>query len=818
VPENPALPIDDVLDEISHHLETGNRLVLAAPPGAGKTTKVPLHLLDAAWLDGKKIIMLEPRRIAARRAAERMASLLGEKVGETVGLRSRLDTRVGPQTRIEVVTEGVFTNLITRNAELPGIGAVLFDEFHERSLDADLGLALLCETQDYLNDELRMVVMSATLDVEKIAGFLKARVVQSDGRAFPVETRYLGRTQDRLEDQMARAIHKALIAETGSVLAFLPGAAEINRVAERLSDLPSDTLVCRLYGALPPKEQDDAIRPAPDGQRKVVLSTDIAESSLTIEGVRVVVDSGLARVPVYSPNSLGSALSTVKASIANVDQRRGRAGRTEPGVCYRLWHEEENRGLPKSPTPEIINSDLSGALLRLIEWGDYDLMDLNLPDLPPRGHFAAAFDMLVALGYIKADNPNQLTDRGGAAARMPLHPRLSALIVAADSDGEKALAAQMSAMLSEQGMGGNSDDLVIRVSSFERDGSKRANALKAKSKKWSGVNATPSGDPAMLLAKAWPDRIARARKGDPKRFQLAAGGGARLSENSSHQGSDWLVICETGGQTSNEPIIRLAGSLDERLVRKILSESKRDYADYDPKSGKVRARRQKTLGEIVLSETPLTKPDKSVIAQAVVRAVQENGLSVLPGYEALKTHMSRLAFYYRTYPENAPATGQTAAELEAGLLETASGWLHVLITDKGLNGIEAGPMRKFFEDGLDWQLRQTIQAAMPAKWQAPSGRTFAIDYDDEKAPLVSARVQDFYGLKSHPTICDGRVPITISLLSPAQRPVAITKDLPGFWVGGYADMRKDMKGRYPKHDWPEDPANAAPPAPRNRKS
>ena len=322
----------------------------------------------------------------------------------------------------------------------------------------------------------------------------------------------------------------------------------------------------------------------------------------------------------------------------------------------------------------------------------------------------------------------------------------------------------------------------------------------------------------MLLAKAWPDRIARARKGDPKRFQLAAGGGARLSENSSHQGSDWLVICETGGQTSNEPIIRLAGSLDERLVRKILSESKRDYADYDPKSGKVRARRQKTLGEIVLSETPLTKPDKSVIAQAVVRAVQENGLSVLPGYEALKTHMSRLAFYYRTYPENAPATGQTAAELEAGLLETASGWLHVLITDKGLNGIEAGPMRKFFEDGLDWQLRQTIQAAMPAKWQAPSGRTFAIDYDDEKAPLVSARVQDFYGLKSHPTICDGRVPITISLLSPAQRPVAITKDLPGFWVGGYADMRKDMKGRYPKHDWPEDPANAAPPAPRNRKS
>lgn len=816
MPENPALPIDDVLDEISHHLAVSNRLVLAAPPGAGKTTKVPLHLLNAPWLDGNKIIMLEPRRIAARRAAERMASMLGEKVGETVGVRSRLDTRVGPKTRIEVVTEGVFTNLITRNAELPGIGAVLFDEFHERSLDADLGLALTWQTQDYLNEDLRMVIMSATLDTDKIAGFLNAPIVESQGRAFPVDTRYLGRTQDRLEDQMAKAICKALAAESGSILAFLPGAAEINRVAECLSDLPSDTSVCRLYGALPPKEQDDAIRPTPDGKRKVVLSTDIAESSLTIEGVRVVVDGGLARVPVYSPNSLGSTLSTVKASLANVDQRRGRAGRTEPGVCYRLWHEEENRGLAKSPTPEILNTDLSGALLRLIEWGDHDLFDLNLPDLPPKGHFSAAFDMLVALGYIEADNPNQFTEKGAKAARMPLHPRLSALIVAADSDGEKTLAAQMAAMLSEQGMGGKSDDLTIRISHFQRDGSKRANALKAQAKRWSGVAAMPSSEPTSLLAKAWPDRIARARKIDPKRYQLASGGGARLPENSSHQGGDWLVIAETGGQSGNEPIIRLAGEIDERLVRNILTETERDYAEYDSNSGKVKARRQKTLGEVVLSETPLAKPENSVIAEAVIRAVEESGLAILPGFSALQKHVSQLAFYYSHYPEKAPDTGGSQKKLEAAALETAPGWLHLLITSHGLNGIEAGPLRKFFEDGLDWELRQHMQSALPSKWGAPSGRSFAINYEDEKSPLISARVQDLYGLKTHPTICEGRVPITLSLLSPAQRPVAITKDLPGFWAGGYADMRKDMKGRYPKHDWPEDPAHATPPAPRKR--
>lgn len=811
------LPIDDVLDEISAALKTGNRLVLAAPPGAGKTTKVPLHLLGSDWLGEKKIIMLEPRRIAARRAAERMASTLGERVGDTVGVRSRLDTRIGPKTKIEVVTEGVFTNLVTRDAELGDYGAVLFDEFHERSLDADIGLALAQQSQDYLNEDLRIVVMSATLDTEKVAGTLKAPVVQSEGRAYPVETRYLGRTQDRLEDQMAKAIRRALAAETGSILAFLPGAAEINRTAERLAGLSDDVMVCRLYGALPPKEQDDAIKPPPGEKRKVVLSTDIAESSLTIEGVRLVVDSGFARVPVYSPNSLGAMLSTVKASIANVDQRRGRAGRTEPGVCYRLWHEEENRGLPKAPTPELLNVDLSSALLRLIEWGDHNLYDLNLLDYPPRGHFAAALDMLKRLEFIDSGDPNTLTAKGQKASGMPLHPRLSALILAADSDGEKALAAQIAAMLSEQGAGGRSDDLSSRVSSFQRDGSKRANALKDQAKRWAGTKAVPSGHAANIIAKAWPDRIARRRKSDPKRYQLAGGGGVKLPDNFTLEGSEWIVVCETGGQSGNESLVRLAGALEERLGRSVLSETERDFAEFDPKSGKIKARRQKTLGEIVLSETPLSQPDNATIAGAVIRAVEENGLSSLPGYDTIKDHVSRLGFFYSAFPEKAPKTGGASEALEAELISSALDWLVPHIETHGLKGIEAGSLRRYLDDTFDWELRQALQTALPAKWQAPSGRNAAIDYVDEKAPLVSVRVQDLYGLKTHPTICDGRVPMTLSLLSPAQRPVAITKDLPGFWAGSYSDMRKDMKGRYPKHNWPEDPANATPPPPRNRK-
>ncbi len=803
------LPIDDVLTDISDALASGNRLALSAPPGAGKTTRVPLHLLKADWLGDQKIVMLEPRRIAARRAAEFMAKSLGEKVGETVGVRSRLDTRIGPKTRIEVVTEGVFTNLITRDPDLSGIGAVLFDEFHERSLDADLGLALALETQDALNDELRIVIMSATLDTTRVTQVTNAPLVQSDGRAHPVETKYLGRTQDRMEDQMARAIKKALAAETGSILAFLPGAAEINRTAERLSDLSDNILICPLYGALSPKEQDDAIRPAPAGKRKVVLATDIAESSLTIEGVRVVVDAGFARVPEYTPGSLGASLKTVKASLANVDQRRGRAGRTEPGVCYRLWHEEENRGLPKSVTPEILNADLSSMLLRLAFWGDPDPFQLTWLDPPAKGIVEGALSSLKAIGFL--DPSGRLTALGQEAVRLPLSPRLAKLVLAGKTDGERALGARIAALLSEQGLGGNDINLTHRVDMFDRSSAPRAKAMNAKAQDWAGTKADAKGDIASLLAAAWPDQIARKRENTTDRYQLSSGGGVKLPEHSSLQNQNWLIICETGGQSKGEAIVRLACPVDEAVVKSALPENTHDYAEFDAATGSVRARRQKRLGGIVLSETPLQKPDATACADAVCRAVTAQGLSILPGWEALSRYLHRTRYAASLHAGDWPDTSET------GLIGALNDWLYPAIELSGLSVIQSGELTNALRNWLGWTITSEIDRLAPTSWDSPTGRSVKIDYDGEQAPMISIRVQELYGQTRHPSICDGKVPLTLSLLSPAQRQVALTRDLPGFWQGGYADMRKDMKGRYPKHNWPEDPASASPPEPRGKR-
>lgn len=800
------LPIDDVLPQISAALASGNRLVLSAPPGAGKTMKVPLHLLDADWLADRKIIMLEPRRIAARRAAEFMAQSLGEKVGETIGVRSRLDTRVGPRTRIEVVTEGVFTNLITRDPDLPGIGAVLFDEFHERSLDADLGLALALETQTALNEALRIVIMSATLDVERVRSLLGAPVIQSDGRAFPVETKYLGRTQDRLEDQMAKAIRRALAVETGSILAFLPGAAEISRTAERLSDLPTDILICPLFGALSPGEQDEAIRPAPSGRRKVVLATDIAESSLTIEGVRVVVDAGLARVPDYTPGSLGASLRTVKASLANVDQRRGRAGRTEPGVCYRLWHEEENRGLAKSVSPEILNSDLSSLMLRLAHWGEADPFQLTWLDPPSKGSIEAARQTLQSIGFL--DGGSRLTVLGQKAVSLPLSPRLARLVLVGQSESDRALGAYVAALLSEQGLGGQDIDLTHRIGQFDRNTTPRAKTLKAKARDWAQTNASPKGDIAKLIAMAWPDQIARLREGSDGRYIMSGGGGVRLPDASPLTGQTWLTVCETSGQTGKEAIIRLACTIDEKIAKAVLPENTIDYAEFDVATGSMRARRQKRLGGIVLSETPLQKPDNETCADAVCRAVAAHGLSILPGWDTLSRYLTRVQYAARLHDRDWPDTSHD------GLAGQADDWLRPAIEASGLATIQSGELTNALRNWLQWSVTSEIDRLAPSSWTSPTGRSHKIDYDGEQAPLVSLRVQELYGQTRHPSICDGTVPLTLSLLSPAQRQVALTRDLPGFWKGGYADMRKDMKGRYPKHDWPDDPANAKPPEPR----
>ena len=799
------LPIDDVLDDISDILVTQNRLVISAPPGAGKTTKVPLHLLQSFWLGADKIIMLEPRRIAARRAAERMAEMLGERVGQTIGLRSRLDTRVSKATRIEVVTEGVFTNQIVRDPDLPAIGAVLFDEFHERSLDADLGLALALETQAALNENLRIIVMSATLEVEKIKSLLDASVVESKGRAFPVETIYIGRTKDRLEDQMAKAIRRGISSQTGSILAFLPGVAEIKRTVEGLADLPENVVIAPLYGALSPKDQDNAIKPAPDGKRKIVIATDIAESSLTIEGVRVVIDAGLARVPEYRAGGLGVSLKTVKTSIANVDQRQGRAGRTEPGICYRLWHEEENRGLPKAPPPEILNADLSAMILKLADWGSAVPFELKWLDPPSRGQVEQANASLIGLGFLSKDRT--LTEHGRAAARLPMSPRLAALILAAETDGERAMAARLAAMLSEHGMGGKSSDLSSRFDRFLGDTSPRAKSLKTQSRNWAGTKANPDGDLADLLARAWPDQIGKNRDAGSGRYQLAGGGGAVLPSGDPMIGSDWLIVCETGGHTKSDPVIRLALPITEAIAKRHLIETNLDTAEYDTERKTVRALRQKMLGKIVLSETPLKTPDNVVVANAIKRAVSLNGFAVLPEMTTFDRYMRRVMFALNDPKEHGLR--------EAQLIETFSDWLEPLIVMSGERAAKGTQILDALKTKMGWELTQKVESLAPKNWMSPTGRTHPIDYESEQAPLVSIRVQDVYGQTVHPVIGERQTPLTLSLLSPAQRQVALTRDLPSFWTGGYGDMRKDMKGRYPKHDWPDDPANASPRKPKN---
>ena len=809
MPDFAPLPIDDVLDEISLHLESEARLVLAAPPGAGKTTKVPLHLLNSDWTANGKIILVEPRRIAARRAAERMASMLGEKVGGTVGLRSRLDTRVSKETRIEVVTDGVLSNQLIRDPDLPGVSAILFDEFHERGLESDLGLTLALESQSVLREDLRLLVMSATLDTGAVCGFLDCALIESEGRAYPVETRYVGKTRDRIEDQIAKTVRTALANETGSLLVFLPGAGEINRTAERLRDLPADIHVCPLYGALSPQAQDEAIRPAPKGGRKVVLATDIAESSLTIEGVRVVIDAGLARVPVFRPGMSGARLETRRATRANIDQRRGRAGRTEPGVCYRLWHEEENRGLPASPESEILATDLTSLILRLAAWGNSDPSELSWLTPPPSGHVKGAISELKALGFL--DEAGTLTDTGKAASRLPMTPRLAKLITGAQDDKERYTGGEIAAILSEPGLGGKSEDLSLNVANFRSDRSARAKSLTSQVQRWSGAKTGLSPhDISAFLLHVWPDRLVRKRENDPFRYRGVSGDGYKLTENSGFTGETWLILMEASGMTGSDQIIRKAVAIEEKLVLAACPPTRKTRADIDFSSGQVRARKVNTIGAIELSERPIQKPGNAAIADAVMAHLRENGFAGIAGEEALYAFLARHKLMADT-TDAKPLSAET-------LTDRFDDWLRPSIEANGISALNGGPLTHAAQSLLEWSELSSLKELVPEKWTAPSGRSFAVQYLGEQAPLISARVQDLYGLKTHPTVCNGRVPVTLSLLSPAQRPVARTKDLPGFWSGGYADMRKDIKGRYPKHDWPEDPANASPPAPRRKSS
>lgn len=795
------LPIHDVLEPLTTALAGGNTAVLAAPPGAGKTTVVPLALLDAPWRGDGRILLLEPRRLAARAAAERMASTLGEAPGGRVGYRTRLQSRIGPTTRIEVITEGVFTRMILDDPSLEGVAAVLFDEFHERSLDADLGLALARETQTALRDDLRLLVMSATLDVEAVARLLdRPPVIAAEGRMFPVDTRYLGRDPaERLEVAVVRTIQTALAGETGSLLVFLPGQGEIHRVArllgERLRDPAVD--VAPLYGALDKAEQDRALEPAPPGRRKVVLATSVAETSLTIQGVRVVIDSGLSRVPRFEPASGLTRLATVRVSRSSAEQRRGRAGRTEPGVCYRLWDEEQTRGLIGHQPPEIVESDLTGLALDLARWGAASAEGLALLDPPPRGAFAEARTVLTRLGAL--DGEGRLTPHGRKLAQMPLGPRLGHLVLTAAEAGDALTGARIAALLSEPGLGGTATDLSERLAALERDRSPRARDALKLADRWArlaGGGSDGSADPGALIAAAFPERVARAR-GKPGEVLLASGRGAFLDPTDLLARSPWLAVAElSGGDTGDR--IRLAAPLDPAALA--------DRAEVEDRlvrtpGGRLELRRQRRVGALVLEETVVGPPDRAQVTAALRGEVERDGLKGLRWGERAVGLRARLAFL-AALDEGWPDVS------DAGLLEAREVWLWPLLeTVQALEAIGDAALEQGLRALVPWDRGRDLDRLAPARLETPLGSA-AIDYAAEGGPRVDIRVQELFGVTVHPTVGGGRTPLTLALLSPARRPIQLTKDLPGFWRGSWKEVRAEMRGRYPRHPWPENPAEA----------
>ena len=805
------LPIDDALPALTVALCANNAAVLVAPPGAGKTTRVPLVLADEDWAKDRKIIVLEPRRLAARAAAARMASTLGEQVGDTVGLRVRFGSKVSKKTRIEVVTEGIFTRLILDDPELSGIAAVLFDEFHERSLDADLGLALARDAQQGLREDLKILIMSATLDGARVGKLLgDAPLIESEGRAFPVTTHYLGRdARAPIDRQMADAVGKVLRAEAGSVLAFLPGAGEIRRTETLLNEQTKDPSVdvVALYGALDAAVQDRAIAPAPKGKRKVVLATSIAETSLTIEGVRIVVDSGLSRVPRYEPDAGLTRLETVRVSRAAADQRRGRAGRIEPGVCYRLWEEPETASLEAFVRPEILSSDLSGFLLDLAQWGVTDPAKLSFLDPPPQAALNEARALLTELGAL--DARGRITDEGRKLRALPLAPRLARMVVDAAREGAGEMAAQIAAIVSERGLGGNDIDLSHRLDELRRDRSRRGEDARAMAKRWAQSAGAEKGNGGAslgaILALAYPDRIAKSR-GEGRGFLLANGRGATIDPASPLAREPYLAVAELIGSAAQSRILLAAAIAQSEIERRFAGQiESRDEIVVDPVTLSLRARKAQKLGAIALKEiiaTPLPSPEGAKrLSDAIVAA----GLPRLPWTKSLQQWRDRVMFLRKSEGDDWPDVS------DKGLAKSADEWLAPLLLDKtSLSQLGADELSGALHNLLPWDRRRALEAEAPTHFEAPTGTRVPIDYEAEGGPSIAIKLQELFGVTQHPSIAGGRVPLVIELLSPAQRPVQVTRDLPGFWRGSYAAVKSDMKGRYPRHPWPDDPLAAVP--------
>ncbi|MCB0714208.1 MAG: ATP-dependent helicase HrpB [Ignavibacteriae bacterium] len=830
----PDLPVRHILPDLRQALSEGSTILLQAPPGAGKTTLVPIALLNEPYLEGKKIVMLEPRRLAARGGAWRIAELLKERVGGLVGYRMRGETSVGRETRIEVVTEGVLTRMLQSDPTLEEYGVVIFDEFHERSLQADLGLALTLQTKELFRDDLRIVVMSATLEVEPILRLLgDVPVLRSEGRMFPVETRYVGRDESRrIEDDVAATVARALREESeGDLLVFLPGYGEISRTAERLRGLPG-VAILPLHGVLSREAQDRAIKPSPSAERKIVLATSIAETSLTIEGVRVVVDSGLSRVPRFDPGSGMARLETVRVSQGAAEQRRGRAGRVAPGVCYRLWHEREHTSLLPSSTPEILEADLLPLALDLLRWGASP-EELRWIDPPPPGTYAAALELLHRLGA--TDKGGALTNVGEQMAALPLHPRLAHMVIRAAERGELVLASLLAALLEERDMlrgepARADQDIYSRLdllgryqrkeyrdlpSEFDRRGGDRVLA------EWERI-VRIGGDDSIrremvlhvptnginqnigsLLALAYPDRIAQRREGRIGQYLMSNGQSVRLNDGSSLSREEYLVVCGVSSFGSHlSGTITLAASIALDQIREIFASQIEvaERTEWKGKENGVVAFREERFSALTLSAKRVERPDEGLIVDATVEGVRSEGLSILTWTKELMTLCNRITFLHRRYDSSWPDMS------DAWLMEHLDVWLRsALEKGSGRNRLKSLDLRSAILSLLDWEQIRDLDRLAPERIEVPSGSHIKVDYSNPEEPVLPVRLQEMFGATETPRIAKRRVLLTIHLLSPAHRPVQVTQDLPGFWERTYAEVKKELKGRYPKHYWPDDP-------------
>ena len=841
-----ALPIEAVLADLLAALRGSSNAVLVAPPGAGKTTAVAPALLSEPWCTGE-ILLLSPRRLAARAAAERMAEIAGERVGELIGYATRLDTKRSARTRILVLTEGIFLSRVQADPELAGVSAVLFDEVHERSLDSDFGLALALDAQGALRPDLRIVAMSATLDGERFASLMdvgneRAPVIASEGRAHPVALVHLGRTAERrIEDEMAPAVRRALGEAEGSVLAFLPGVAEIERTAERLeAALPADVDLHRLHGSLEPGAQRAAISAAAAGRRKVLLATSIAETSLTLDGVRIVVDSGLARRPRYDRAAGITRLVTERASQAAVTQRAGRAGRQGPGIVYRLWEEAATAALPRFDPPEILEADLSALVLDCALWGVADPRTLRWLDPPPAAAVDEAKARLLSLGAIDAEG--RPTAHGRAVAALPLPPRLAHMLIAAAAHGWTETAAEVAVLLSERGLGGMDSDLELRLRRWRGERGKRAEAARGLAKRWAALTRSSRGSEARgaapspslrpstqsilsdaaggveglgtnevsvqhqvgaCVALAYPDRLSKRRDASGENWISASGRGFRLDPASPLAREAWLAVAEVGGTAAGARILS-AAPIDVAAVEALYGERIRSGASvtFDPATGGVRTHHGRRLGAILLSGGQDSRPDPEAVAAALVDGVRAHGIELLPWSEAA-LGLRRRAGFARTVDASIPDVSDEA------LVGALGEWLPLLVAGKRrLADVDSSQLSGVLDAMLGWEGKQKVERLAPSHFTTPAGSTHPIDYEAEAGPTVTARVQAFYGLGEHPKA--GGQPLVLSLTSPAGRPIQTTRDLPGFWKGSWADVAREMRGRYPRHPWPDDPAAADP--------